>query len=227
MTSRTRMPLSALVARLQTAAEGPGPSPSSVPRRATPAPPTGSSGLDSTTTPGASPPRSRPAASGPGVHVGVLGPTSRALVTTIQAVFLAGGTVVALPLPMRLGSIEEFVEQTRAAISNADAALVVVDPTSRRSSTPVPGRPARGAARRARRRGRGAGRAWDRPPDDPERLAILQFTSGSTAEPKGVMLPHRCVRRTSTPSSPAARPRRPTAPCRGCRSTTTWASSGC
>ena len=31
------------------------------------------------------------------------------------------------------------------------------------------------------------------PVDDPERLAILQFTSGSTADPKGVMLPDRCV----------------------------------
>src|SRR6185312_17469877 len=65
---------------------------------------------------------------GPGVHVGILGPTTRALVTTIQATFLAGGTVVALPLPMRLGSIEEFVEQTGRRIANADTAIVVVDP---------------------------------------------------------------------------------------------------
>ncbi len=33
----------------------------------------------------------------------------------------------------------------------------------------------------------------DRPDDDPERLAILQFTSGSTSDPKGVSLPHRAV----------------------------------
>ena len=32
-----------------------------------------------------------------------------------------------------------------------------------------------------------------RPSVDPDSLAILQFTSGSTADPKGVMLPHRCV----------------------------------
>ena len=35
--------------------------------------------------------------------------------------------------------------------------------------------------------------AYLRVADDPDALAILQFTSGSTAEPKGVMLPHRCV----------------------------------
>ena len=35
--------------------------------------------------------------------------------------------------------------------------------------------------------------AWERPADDPDRLAILQFTSGSTSDPKGVMLPHRTV----------------------------------
>ena len=65
---------------------------------------------------------------GPGVHVGILGTTTRPLVTAIQATFLAGATVVSLPLPMRLGSIEEFVAQTHSRIANADAALVVVDP---------------------------------------------------------------------------------------------------
>jgi fatty-acyl-CoA synthase len=31
------------------------------------------------------------------------------------------------------------------------------------------------------------------PPADPDALAVLQFTSGATAEPKGVMLPHRTI----------------------------------
>ena len=132
---------------------------------------------------------------GPGVHVGILGPTTRALVTTIQATFLAGGTVVALPLPMRLGSIEEFVEQTGRRIASADTAVVVVDPDLAAFLDP----PSRLSApivlldelvRDGARVGAGA---WRRPPDDPERLTILQFTSGSTAAPKGVMLPDRCV----------------------------------
>jgi fatty-acyl-CoA synthase len=131
---------------------------------------------------------------GPGVHVGLLGPTSRALVTAIQAVFLAGGTVVALPLPMRLGSIEEFVEQTRRRIANADTTLVVVDGELAPFLDPPPERAGvvllHELASEGARLGAGA---WECPPDDPERLAILQFTSGSTAAPKGVMLPDRCV----------------------------------
>jgi fatty-acyl-CoA synthase len=126
---------------------------------------------------------------GPGVHVALLGPTTRALVTAIQATWLAGGTLVCLPLPMRLGSIEEFVQQTRRRIANADAALVVVDPELEPFLSVEPGDPP--LVRLDDLQGRAG--AWERPADDPERLAIVQFTSGSTADPKGVMLPHRCL----------------------------------
>ena len=80
-------------------------------------------------------------------------------------------------------------------IRNADVALVLVDddlaavPRARSPGDPpmraaerrwpAPGRPLAGRLRPAR--------------DDPDALAILQFTSGSTADPKGVMLPHRTV----------------------------------
>jgi fatty-acyl-CoA synthase len=63
----------------------------------------------------------------PGQHVALLGPTSRPLVTAIQAIWLAGATLVALPLPMRLGSLDEFVDQTRLRISHADASIVLMD----------------------------------------------------------------------------------------------------
>src|SRR5439155_19924177 len=78
---------------------------------------------------------------GPGDHVALLGPTTRPLVTAIEATWLAGATVVVLPLPMRLGSIEEFVAQTRARIASADAALVLVDPDLLAFVDPVPGDP--------------------------------------------------------------------------------------
>jgi len=130
----------------------------------------------------------------PGDHVALLGPTSRSLVTAIQASWLAGAAAVVLPLPMRMASLEEFVAQTRVRIRNARVVVVVADPELApfldaqpgdpplvllSDLTPGPGRPGPGAL--------------DDPVIDPAGLAILQFTSGSTADPKGVMLPHATV----------------------------------
>ncbi len=126
----------------------------------------------------------------PGDHVAILGPTTRPLVTAIQATWLAGATAVLLPLPMRLGSIEEFVAQTRARVRNADADVVVVDPDLAPFIEPAPGDPP--MVLLADLLGGDTG-AYERPAEDPDALAVLQFTSGSTADPKGVMLPHRVL----------------------------------
>jgi fatty-acyl-CoA synthase len=126
----------------------------------------------------------------PGDHVALLATTSRQLVTTIQATWLAGAAVVVLPLPMRLGSVEEFIAQTRARVRSADAKLLVVDGDLAAFVEPAAGDPpmvllgdlaAHGTSR------------YERPAVDPASLAVLQFTSGSTADPKGVMLPHAQV----------------------------------
>ena len=98
--------------------------------------------------------------------------------TAIQATWLAGATIVVLPLPMRLSSIEEFVAQTRQRIRNADARLCVVDPELAAFVTPEPGDPP--MVPFADLAG-GDADGLDAPDDDPDRLAILQFTSGSTS----------------------------------------------
>jgi fatty-acyl-CoA synthase len=126
----------------------------------------------------------------PGDHVALLSPTTRSLVTAIQATWLTGATIVVLPLPMRLSSIDEFVAQTRQRIRHADARLLVADPELAAFVAPEPGDPPTlGIADLAD----GDAAAWVRPADDPQRLAILQFTSGSTSDPKGVMLPDRVL----------------------------------
>ncbi|MCA1843447.1 MAG: AMP-binding protein [Actinobacteria bacterium] len=126
---------------------------------------------------------------GAGNHVALLGPTTRTLVTAIQATWLAGATVVVLPLPMRLGSLDDFVLQTRLRIHGADSALVLVDPDLAAFVEPLPGDPPLVPLDEVT----GDAAAFVAPVIDPAELAVLQFTSGSTADPKGVMLPHHTV----------------------------------
>jgi fatty-acyl-CoA synthase len=132
---------------------------------------------------------------GPGSHVSLLAPTSRSLVTAIQAVWLAGATVVVLPLPMRLGSLEEFVAQTRVRITGADSALVLADDDLAAFLEPDPDDPPIVLLGELMpwEPGRPIAAEFVVPEIDPDSLAILQFTSGSTSDPKGVMLPHRVV----------------------------------
>ena len=167
---------------------------------------------------------------GPGVHVGILGPTTRALVTTIQATFLAGGTVVALPLPMRLGSIEEFVEQTRPADRERRHRGRGRRPRPRAVPRPAveavgAHRAARraGARRRARRRRRveaapGRSRAAGHPPVHERLDRRAQGRHAPRPLRRGEHRRHHRRRRHHA---------KPTGRCRGCPCTTTWGSSGC
>jgi fatty-acyl-CoA synthase len=62
-----------------------------------------------------------------GDHVAVLGPTSRELMTVVRGCWMAGIASMVLPLPMRMGSLDEFVNSTRARIRHGDAKLVLID----------------------------------------------------------------------------------------------------
>lgn len=126
---------------------------------------------------------------GAGDHVAVLGPTTRELVTCFQAIWLCGATLVVMPIPMRMASMDEFLEATRTRMRRADAKLLVLDPQLAGLYSPAPGDPPVCTY----------GDLEGSPEDlrhvkvDPSSLAILQFTSGSTSHPKGVMLPHESV----------------------------------
>ena len=131
----------------------------------------------------------------PGDHVAVLGPTSRELVTIVRGCWMAGVASMVLPLPMRMGSLEAFIESTRARIRHGDASLVLIDDRLAAFYEAAPGDPpteAMGAVLPGAP-GVPTGDALEVPAPDPERLVILQYTSGSTSEPKGVMIPDRVL----------------------------------
>jgi fatty-acyl-CoA synthase len=131
----------------------------------------------------------------PGDHVAILGPTSRQLITIIQGCWLAGVASMVLPLPMRMGSLEAFIDSTRGRIRHGDAKLLLIDEllaefyerTAGDPPTELMGAVLPGASTAP------SGEQLEIPVHDPERLVILQYTSGSTSEPKGVMIPDRVL----------------------------------
>ena len=142
----------------------------------------------------------------PGDHVAILGPTSRPLITIIRGCWLAGCASMVLPLPMRMGSLESFIEGTRSRIRHGDAKLVLIDELLAGFYESAPGDPPIEpmASVLPGAEGAPAPEAWVRPDDDPDRLVILQYTSGSTSEPKGVMIPDRVLRANIDACSAAA-----------------------
>ena len=131
----------------------------------------------------------------PGDHVAILGPTSRQLMTIVRGCWMAGIASMILPLPIRMGSLEDFISSTRARTRHGDAKLILIDdqlapfyesapddPPIESMGSVLPGAP-----------NVPSGDRLEVPEYDSERLVILQYTSGSTSEPKGVMIPDRVL----------------------------------
>ncbi len=129
----------------------------------------------------------------PGDHVALIGPTTRRLVTTIQATWLTGAALVTMPLPMRMAALDQFIAQTRARIRRSNTRIVVIDADLAAFIEPVPGDPPFVTLDELFAPGEPGENSYRRPDSDPDSLAVLQFTSGSTSEPKGVMLSHRAI----------------------------------
>src|SRR3954462_6785095 len=118
--------------------------------------------------------------------VALRGATSRPFVAALQGSWLAGAAVIVLPLRTRLEPEDDFRTRTLERIGNGEASVTVGGPDPVETATDASLPPPVPLPDLASQAATVSVSSYERPADDPEATAILQFTSGSTADPKGV-----------------------------------------
>ncbi len=127
----------------------------------------------------------------PGERVALVHPTCPDFVVSLFAVLLAGAVPVPLYPPVRLGRLDEYHRRTAAMLLASGSRLVLADARVRRilGRTLELAPPSLGCARLS-----------DLTPSSvepkevrPEDLGLVQFSSGTTVDPKPVALSHRAL----------------------------------
>lgn len=120
----------------------------------------------------------------PGDTVGVLGPNRPEWAVWAFATWIAGAVLVPVQIPLRVRDPGAFKAQLENLVAASGCRVVLADPLL---AGALP---------------EGVGTPWHEDGDEsgdepeapaPESPAVIQFTSGSTAEPKGALLTHAAV----------------------------------
>ncbi len=121
----------------------------------------------------------------PGDTVGVWGPNRPEWAVSAYAAWIAGAVLVPVQIPLRIRDPAAFAEQLRRLVEAAACRCVLASPELAGIL------PEGGVA------------AWDETGDEsreepvapaPKDAAVIQFTSGSTSDPKGALLTHTAVK---------------------------------
>ncbi len=128
----------------------------------------------------------------PGERVALLFPTGEAFFDAFFGTLLAGGVPTPLYPPVRLGHLGEYHRRTARMIELAGSPLVLADRRVRRllGETVAPLSLRLGCRLLE---DLPVERTAELPRVGPEDLALVQFSSGTTAEPKPVALSHRAI----------------------------------
>ncbi|NKQ58658.1 fatty acyl-AMP ligase [Amycolatopsis sp. K13G38] len=123
----------------------------------------------------------------PGDAIGVLSPNSAAFLQAVLAAGRLGAAACPLPLPMGMRDLEGYLRRTQAIVDGARLTHLVTVPKLRPVTDNLTGPRVFDAATLAKHE------QAPLPGARPGQTAVLQFTSGSTAAPKGVVLAHANV----------------------------------
>jgi len=130
----------------------------------------------------------------PGDRVGLIFPTGEEFFSAFFGILLAGAVPAPLYPPVRLGRLDEYHRRTAAMLRAVGARLVLADSRVRRllGQTMAAARPELGCRTLNALPAASSEEAAERRPEAGD-LALIQFSSGTTVEPKPVALSHRAV----------------------------------